>query len=461
MSYGSADTTSANVNPQSGGDEQSVPTRLAAGWALGTLGTTVMLNGVSIALLFFLVSFVKIEPLVVGFLLFGSKLLDMVTDPPMGFISDSTRTRFGRRRPYLLGASFFCGLAFALLFNVPELSGSMTYVYLLLALALYALSYTVFQVPYMAMPAEMTDDYHQRTTLMSWRVFFMTIGNMVGFAGPSALASALGNDRAAYGEMGVYFGGAIFVLMLLTFFFTAGARQTQAVSGQNEVPLRQHVQWLKQNRPLLILMSTKIAIYTGISANLAVALFFFASVLKLGGEMFALYAVVNAATSIAFLPVCGWVARRIGKKEAYIVSMLGFCAALLTWLLAQPGDPTWMLVARAMLIGMFGAGAHLFGQSMLMDTFAYDRKFSGVKREGVLSASFSFVEKACMAFGPLIIGFLLTTMGFDKELSPDADQPASAVRAMFIGFIWIPLACQLAAIGLLKFYHLDESVLER
>lgn len=447
------------VSSDSAGPPAAVPARLAAGWAVGTLATTMMLNGTAAALLFYLVSFVKVEPLIGGALLFGSKLLDMVTDPPMGFISDRTRSRFGRRRPYLLGASFFCGLAFALLFNVPELSAVATYAYLLFALALFALAYTVFQVPYMAMPAEMTDDYHQRTTIMSWRVFFMTIGNMVGFAGAPGLAAQLGGDRAAYGTMGLWFGGVITALMVVTFLCTADARQTAAVSGQERVSLRRHLAWLGQNRPLLVLMGTKIAIYAGISANLAVALFFFASVLKLGGDMFALYAVVNAATSIAFLPVCGWAARRIGKKAAYIVSMLGFCAALLTWLLAQPGDPLWMLVARAMLIGMFGAGAHLFGQSMLMDTFAYDRQFSGVKREGVLAAAFSFVEKACMAFGPLIIGLLLTTMGFDKDLAPDADQSASAIRAMFIGFIWIPLGCQLLAITLLKFYQLDEAQL--
>jgi GPH family glycoside/pentoside/hexuronide:cation symporter len=454
MSSISADTT-----PEVAQEGGVVPTSVAAGWAVGTLGTTMMLNGVTAALLFFLVSFVKIEPVIVGLLLFGAKLFDVVTDPPMGFISDRTKSRFGRRRPYMLGASFFCGLSFAMLFNVPELSASLTYAYLIFALALYALSYTAFQVPYMAMPAEMTDDYHQRTKVMSWRVVFMTVGNMVGFAGAPVLAAALGKNREAYGEMGIIFGVAICILMLITFFGTARARQTEAVKGQSEVPLRQHLTWLRENKPLLVLMSTKIAIYVGLSASIAVALFFFASVLKLDEKMFGLYVVVSAVTSIAFLPACGWVSRRIGKKTAYIWSMIGFCTAVLSWLLAQPGDPAWMLVVRAFALGMFGAGAHLFGQSMLMDTFAYDKKLSGVKREGVLAASFSFVEKSCMAFGPLIIGLLLSGMGFDKDLATDADQSESAVRAMYLGFIWVPIGCQVIAIILLKFYHLTEAEL--
>jgi len=91
-----------------------------------------------------------------------------------------------------------------------------------------------------------------------------------------------------------------------------------------------------------------------------------------------------------------------------------------------------------------------------MDTFAYDFEISGVRREGVLSASFSFVEKSSLALGPLIIGALLSAMGFDKNLPSSADQSESAVRAMYVGFIWIPAVCQLTAAALLNFYRCPE-----
>lgn len=97
----------------------AIPTRIAAFWGLGAFATTTMLNGVSIVLLFFLVNFVKLEPVMAGGLLFASKLFDACIDPVIGLLSDRTVSRFGRRRPWLLGASFFCGLSFALLFNVP------------------------------------------------------------------------------------------------------------------------------------------------------------------------------------------------------------------------------------------------------------------------------------------------------------------------------------------------------
>lgn len=423
------------------------------------MATTTMLNGASVLLLYFLVTFVKIEPVLAGALLFGSKMLDVVTDPPMGLISDRTRSRYGRRRPWLLGASFFCGLSFALLFNVPEAGPGPSVVFVGAALALYALSYTAFQVPYMAMPAEMTDDYHQRTKVMSWRVVFMTLGNMIGAGGVPALAEQLGADRPAYAQMGMLIGAFIFLVMLSCFFLTRDARQTQPTSDER-IPLGQQLAWLAGNKPLLILMGTKIAIYIGLASNIAVAMFFFSGVLKFGGKMLGLFLVVQAITSIAFLPVAAWVSRRVGKRPAYIASLIGFCGMVLTWLLATPDEPMAVFVARALLIGVFAAGAHLYGQSMLMDTFAWDYKLTGVRREGVLSAAFSFVEKACLALGPLIVGVLFSSMGFDKDLPPMAEQSPSAVTAMYLGFVFIPVGMQAISVVLLLFYRLTEKELQ-
>lgn len=432
----------------------------AAGWGFGSMATATMLNAPTAALLFFLVTLVKLDPLAVGALIFVGKILDVLTDPPVGALSDRTNSRFGRRRPWLLGSSFACGVAFALLFNVPELSVAGTYLYVGVALAIFAVTYTCFQVPYMAMPAEMTDSYHQRTKIMSWRVVFMSVGNVAGGGAFAALAKNLGADRAGYGEAAIYFGACIAVAMLATFFFTSGARHTRAMAGQDAIRWKQHIAWLRVNKPLMILMSTKIAIYLGVFSSLTTALFFFKSVLKLDEGVFFMVFGAQMVTTIAFMPVCNWLAKRIGKKSAYVLSLSGFALIVASWLLASPSEPIPLLLARAVLLGAFGAGAHLYGQSMLIDTFALDYQLTGQRREGVLAAAFSFVEKGCMALAPFIVGFLLSTLGFDKELDPSADQSASAVLAIYIGFVGIPIICQIASITLLKFYHLDEADLQ-
>ncbi|MEC9375313.1 MAG: MFS transporter [Pseudomonadota bacterium] len=441
-------------------DSDRVSIWTAAGWGFGSMATSTMLNAPTAALLFFLVTIVKLDPLIVGGLIFAGKILDVLTDPPIGSLSDKTRSRFGRRRPWLLGSSFVCGLSFALLFNIPELSDVGSYIYIAFALGFFAIAYTTFQVPYMAMPTEMTDDYHQRTMIMSWRVVFMSVGNVVGTGGFAALAKNLGGGSQGYGDAAIYFGVFISLAMFLTFFFTKNTRQTEATPGNKKISIHQHITWLKLNKPLMILMAAKIGIFLGVFASLTTALFFFKSLLKLDEQTFFMVFGLQMVTSILFIPACNWIAKWIGKKPAYIISLLGFCIIVASWLFAEPNEPTPLLLIRAVLLGIFGAGAHLYGQSMLVDTFALDHRLTGERREGVLAASFSFVEKGCAALAPLIVGALLSGMGFNKELDPIADQPPSAIQAIYIGFIWIPIACQLLVVFLLQFYHLTEKDLQ-
>jgi GPH family glycoside/pentoside/hexuronide:cation symporter len=194
-------------------------------------------------------------------------------------------------------------------------------------------------------------------------------------------------------------------------------------------------------------------------SSLTTALFFFRSVLKLDETAFFMVFGAQMLTTIAFMPACNWLSRRIGKKPAYVLSLAGFAVVVGSWALAAPAEPTYLLLTRAVLAGAFGAGAHLYGQSMLIDTFALDYRLTGQRREGVLAAAFSFVEKSCMALAPFVVGFLLSTFGFDKNIDPAADQSSSAVFAIYLGFVAIPVACQAVAIALLKFYRLSEEEL--
>lgn len=431
----------------------------AASWGVGTFATTTMLNGVSVVLLYFLVNMVKIEPVIAGSLLFFSKIVDVITDPLMGVLSDRTRSRWGRRRPYLFGSSFFCGVSFALLYNVPESAGqSWALIFVTLCLVFYALAYTGFQIPYMAMPTEMTDDYHERTGIMSYRVVFMTLGNTMGASGVPYLVSVLGGDRAAYGQMGLIVGGIICGAMLVTFFGTAKARSTDRVP--TTMPLKEQAWLIARNRPLVVLIGIKAVLYAGIAAKVSVLLFFIIAVLKRGPADVALYGVTQTAATLMFTPVCVWLSRQIGKRRAYVLSLLLHAVLIMSWLMASPEESTTAFVIRSFLLGIPSAGLFLYSNSMLVDTFAYDHKLSGLRREGTLAATFSFVEKLSLSLGPLVIGTLLTAMGFDKSLGPTADQPASAVQAMYIGFIWIPVGAHLIAASLLYFYKLDAADLD-
>ena len=175
------------------------------GWGVGSLGTGTVYNALALFGLFYLTTVVGLEPALAGSLFFVTKIYDAFSDPLMGVISDRTRHRLGKRRPYLLAGAFLLGVSFLLIFIIPPLSSTaLTVSVVVAALLFHATAYTVFSVPYLAMPAEMTSDYDERTKMMSYRVLFLMLGVTVGsVAGPKIVA--LGEGQVGYRLMAITF----------------------------------------------------------------------------------------------------------------------------------------------------------------------------------------------------------------------------------------------------------------
>ena len=146
-------------------------TGIKVSWGIGALGTAVLMNSVSVLIVYYLASVVGMESWIAGLLLSLGRILDAATDPFMGYISDKTPNKWGgRRRPYLLIGAFLSALSILLIFNVPfRGDGVETISYVLFTLIFFGLGYTIFNVPFIAMPAEMTSDYHERSSIHSWR----------------------------------------------------------------------------------------------------------------------------------------------------------------------------------------------------------------------------------------------------------------------------------------------------
>ena len=146
--------------------------RLHFGWGIGTLGASMLLNSFAALQLFYLTNVLGIAIATASLVLFAAKIWDWIANPLMGWISDRTQTRWGRRRPYLLLGGLVAGGAFIVFFTSALTPVSQSLVLVTLSLALVGTGYTIFNVPYMAMPSELVDDYKERTKMISWRVFF-------------------------------------------------------------------------------------------------------------------------------------------------------------------------------------------------------------------------------------------------------------------------------------------------
>ncbi|TDI66653.1 MAG: MFS transporter [Alphaproteobacteria bacterium] len=445
-------------------------TSLKVGWGFGSFGSITMMYLTSFFALFFMSTFLGIDPAIGGSILFFTRLLNIATDPLIGLWSDRTNTRWGRRRPFMFAGGILAGLACISLFNVPNFeSQSLLIAYLSVVMVVYFTAYTIFNLPYLAMPAEMTQSYHERTSLMTWRVIFVSAAGFAGLWLAPTIVKLAGGGRGGYETMAVIMGFLLMASMIFAVFATRNAKFTSF-----EVPnytLMEQIKTAAANRPFVLLSVAKLIQLTGLACTTATLPF----LVKYGmdsstipGWLVALgivsllsaYGLILNGASIITLPIWTYFAKSMEKHHLFVIAIAGYGICGLTWWFADLSEPFIVYALRCIALGIFTGGVLLTGQSMLPDAIAYDHVRTGLRREGIFSGIYSFVEKIALATGPLIIGFLLSFMGFVESTGESVQQSESAIRAIYIGIGLLAPFFALASIPFLLMYDLTEDKLQ-
>ena len=438
-----------------------IPQGIRVSWGAGALGVALLMNAIGILALFYMVNVLGMEPALAGTLYFLTKLLDIVSDPVVGSWSDRIKSPAGRRRPFMLAGAFVSACSFVLIFTTPIFDAQwLTAAYIFAALAIYTFGYTLFNVPYMAMPAEMTDSYHERSAIHGYRMVFIASGIFLAISVPPLIQERFGHESwTTYAVVGAGGGVIILASMLTTYFGTARARFTDA--GVQRINVFRQFSPILENPHFLKLIGVKASQLLGIAASQAAILFFVVHYLRLPLTILFWYGTVFTAMSIVGTPVLVAISKRIGKRETYLLAALCYVVTTSSWMLAGPGEPLPAILARAAIIAIAGSGNIVMAMSMLTDTIEYDARRTGIRREGVYTAVYSFVEKFTFALGPLIIGFAMQFAGFDRDLPDEALQSPEVGKALLLGVSYIPTAMGLLAMFILTRYRLTKAELER
>jgi GPH family glycoside/pentoside/hexuronide:cation symporter len=443
-----------------GAAHDKVPLSLCLGFGVGSLGISILLNTVTTFFPALMTTVLGQSAALAGLLLTVSKLYDVVADIVIGTVSDRTRSRLGRRRPYLLAGAIVSALSFVLIFVPPKVEGTALILYMFVALIVYSTGYSLFSVPYVAMSGEMTDGYHERTRLLSYRAFFIAIGQTLSAAGTAALITWAGGGSHGYAVMGLTTGAIMTAALAASFFGTARARR---VYVQHSAPLgsREALRTLVSSRPFVLLMSVKLTQYMAIAIVNTTKLLFLLNVLHVGYAGLVLLALVQNIVSAVSLPVWVRLARRIGKKRAYIIAIAALAAVYASWFWTGPGITSAGIWVRGAINGIAAAGVTLMSNSMLPDVMEYDRLRTGRRREGVFSGIYTILEKVAYAVGAGVVGLLLAAFGYIPTLQGQlVQQPGSAITALYAGASIIPTALVLVSCALMFRYELDERVLQ-
>ena len=425
-------------------------------YGVADFGIAMVTAAIQFVLFFYFNTVLGIDPVTVGTaLLVGKFTWDAINDPIMGYISDRTKTRWGRRKPFMLFGAIPFGLSVWLLFSLPKgLTGTVAFFAVLGTFLLVDTFQTMVSVPYYAMSAELTYDYNERTSLIAIRMIFTVLGYILGAGATSMLADMfIGSgmtQTGGYSTTGAIFGAVAVVTTLITAFFVKEKPNPDLVPSKMP-PWKQIVQIFK-NRPFVqyIIMSTIISISFALLTGLFT--YFVTYQLKMGDQFFLVMLVMLGTIGLFLIP---WqlVSKKMNKGPAYALGLGIACVAILgTFLL--PDHPTNLIYVIAFVAGMGFSAQYVFPWSMIPDVVEVDQAKTGERHEGIYFGVNSLLGKLTTGLGAYIMGWALKIYGFNETL---AVQTPHALLGIRLFFAIVPVVAFLAALPLLIWYPITSK----
>lgn len=448
--------------PVSRSQPLSFVTKLAYG--LGDFGPALTANVYVFFLMVFLVSVAGLDPGLAGSILLISNVWDAVNDPMVGVLSDRTNTRWGRRLPWIFLGAIPFGLTFFLQWIVPSSNQMVLFLYYILIALLSNSFYTVVNLPYTALTAELTEDYNERTTLNSFRFAFSLTGGIAALALAFTIFGAVQDSGQQYLWIGAI-GAILSIIPLFLCVFgirkvaLAADQQRLATTTVEEIPILEQIKIAFSTRPFLFVIGIYLCAWLAFQNTAAILPFFVVNYMKLSNQVSTLSAIAVQLTALLALPFWTWVSRRAGKQAAFALGTgIWLIGQVGLWLL-RPGATSW-IYPLAVLVGLGVSTAYLIPWSMLPDVVELDDLNTGQRREGVFYGFMTLAQKICRGVGLFLIGLALKQAGFQESVAGQKipDQPPAALEAIHWVTAIVPIVLLLISLVLVYFYPITREV---
>lgn len=417
---------------------------------------------------------VGLDPRLVGIIGFVPRIFDAVSDPLMGYISDNTRSRWGRRRPFIFIGAIIAGLVFAGMWQLPPgRSPNFYFWFFLTGLVTYFLTYTIYATPFVALGYEMTSDYHERTRL---HAFANAVGQLAWIGAPWiwAIMASYENKVRGASQLGLVFGAIIMILGVVPAIFCSErlgpasvSKDSVGVGGivQNLLDFFRSLVTTMKCTPFVRLCAATFLVFNGyqlaVSFSLYVMIYYlFTGNDQAAGALNGTWGSLTAICTIGVIPLTAFISEKLGKKKTFMVtiglSMFGYA---IKWIGYNPDHPYWLLASCPFVA--FGTGSlfTLMG-SMISDVCDYDEIESNQRREGVFGAIYWWMVKVGLALAGLLGGYLLVASGFLTP-EPGATEPVVQSEATLLYLrlfdVVIPIVTSAIAMVIMWGYEITEE----
>jgi GPH family glycoside/pentoside/hexuronide:cation symporter len=407
------------------------------------------------------------NPVLVGWIGSIPRAFDAISDPVVGYLSDRTRTRWGRRRPYILVGALLAGLVFALMWQLPDGRSESFYFWVFLSASiLFFLAYTFYATPFVAFGYEMTADYHERTRL---HAFANTVGQLAWIVAPSFYLimadENLFRDKVHGARtLAIAVGLTVALLGVVPAIVCRERPAPVPTDGGKQGVVANLLEFLKgilitfRCGPFVKICAATFLVFNGFQLGMSFSLYVmiyyvFGGNDSSAGKLNFWFGALTAVSTLVVIPVTAWLATRLGKRRTFFLTIsISLGGYALKWVGYNPEHPYWLLFAAPLVA--FGTGSlfTLMG-SMIADVCDYDELETGQRREGVFGAIYWWMVKIGMSLAALLSGYMLNASGFDVALPTQTGETLLLLRVFDVG---AAIATSALAIVIMLTYPINE-----
>jgi len=436
------------------GKKLSVGVKL--GYGAADFGGNLFFTATAFVLMNYLTDVVGLAAALAGIALMVGRIWDAFYDPIIGYLSDRTKTKMGRRRPFMLGGAIPLFIAMIIMFTNPSLvigsgiSQSVLFVYTMVVYIILCTTYSTVNIPYSSLGPELTTDYHERTSLNGYRFGFAGIGTLLG-AGLALPIVAMAPDKnLGFVLMGTIFGAVLLVSTLTTVF---SVKESDAVRPAQSMGFWKTYTEVFKNKPYLFILMSYILHILAITIASAIVIYYFKYIL--GAEGMTTYAMlILIGVAILFIPVSVAMSKKIGKKLVYGIGFIIMAVGLMVlFIIGHTMGVAFNLIMMAFMgIGM--GFLYAMPYAIVADAIEYDYLRTGERREGAFFGIWTWGLKIGQALAAFIMGLTLEAMGYVANLMPQAASAQLGIR-LFLGPISAGIFVLAAVV--LYFYPITEK----
>jgi len=429
---------------------EKISRKVKIGYGAGEFSSSIFFTITSFWLMNFLTDEVQLSAALAGTALLIGKIWDAVIDPFIGYFSDHTRSRWGRRRPYILFFTIPFAIAFVLMFRNPGIEAQNgKFWWTLLTYIFFCTVYSFTNIPYNALLPEISQDYNERTNISGYKQAFAVIGTILGAGAAMPIMALFASKTAGFIGMSAIFGFLAALSLMFTFFSVREPEHIEKPKGEN---LLKSLGDVFTNKPYLLLLTAWFSNSTAVAVMEAMLVYYYKYVFQAESAV-TLAMITLLVVTIATIPFWVWLAKRLSKKTTYIIGMSITLLSVVTF--AFIADKLGQVGALAiMVVAGFGFSSHyVLPWAMAPDTIEFGYAKTGIRREGVYYSIWTFVIALGGALAGFLVGQSLDLFGY----IPNIAQSATSILGIRLLIGPLPALLILISNLALAFYPLDKK----